>query len=121
MTRRQLESALLASALIENGLSTLFRFSRIKFQRTLRPSEFQSPADYNVIKIPEKLECCRYNSFCEFPPQSKSSCPEGDVPDLVDFGIHALKLSADGKMLVFGDANSSVRVCNKFVLGKCFY
>ncbi|KAM7534820.1 hypothetical protein Aperf_G00000113815 [Anoplocephala perfoliata] len=108
MTRRQLESALLASALIENGLSTLFRFTKIQFQRNLSPPNYQSHADSDVIKVPEEPDCRRCNRFRESPPQSKPSCPEGDIPDRTDFGIHALKLSANGKTLVFGDANSSV-------------
>lgn len=106
MARSQIESNLLTTALIESDLTPIFRFTKIRFHRTLNPPDYQS----NQVKESKNFECfCRSSSF-EVPAQSKPWSNKGDFSDADDFGIHTLIFSADGKQLVVGSANTSVRV-----------
>ncbi|KAM3174879.1 hypothetical protein ACTXT7_009613 [Hymenolepis weldensis] len=106
MARSQIESNLLTSALIESDLTPIFRFTKIRFHRTLNPPDYQS----NQVKESKNFECFGRSSSFEVPAQSKPWPNKGDFSDADDFGIHTLIFSADGKQLVVGSANTSVRV-----------
>ncbi|VDM34589.1 unnamed protein product [Hydatigera taeniaeformis] len=116
MSRRHLESALLASALVENGLSSVFRLTRIRFQRTLYPPEYQPTAELGLNNDPDRPACshcgiqCSCRSACKKEPQVMKKCHETSVVEEDDFGVHTLRFSADGRQLIAGSANTSVRV-----------
>ena len=112
MTRRHLESALLASALIENGLRSIFRITRIRFQRTLYPPDYQGNVD-NSPAPPLCSECgleCCTSEKCKNGYKSKFQYSELPIYEQDDFGVHTLRFSADGRQLIAGSANTSVRV-----------
>lgn len=116
MTRRHLESALLASALIENGLRSIFRITRIRFQRTLYPPDYQSAPDAYSSKNPAPPLCCECGSACCNSERCKSTSKgrlhylESPIYEEDDYGVHTLRFSADGRQLIAGFANTSVRV-----------
>ncbi|VDK32332.1 unnamed protein product [Taenia asiatica] len=118
MSRRHLESALLASALVENGLSSVFRLTRIRFQRTLHPPEYQPASEMALNNAPEKSVCshcgtkCSCRDDCKKAPMSNPLCHKGPIVEEDDFGVHTLRFSADGRQLIVGSANTSVRIIN---------
>ncbi|VDO02424.1 unnamed protein product [Rodentolepis nana] len=106
MARSQLESAILTSALVENDLTPIFRFTKIRFHNTLSPPDYRS----NHIKEAKSGEGFRRSSSFEVPPQSRLWSAKDCFPDADDFSIHTLALGADGKQLIVGSANTSVKV-----------
>ncbi|CDS41636.1 wd40 repeat [Echinococcus multilocularis] len=45
-------------------------------------------------------------------PKSKPKCYESPIVEEDDFGVHTLRFNADGRQLIAGSANTSVRVIN---------
>uniref|UniRef100_A0A5K3FBW3 Coproporphyrinogen oxidase n=1 Tax=Mesocestoides corti TaxID=53468 RepID=A0A5K3FBW3_MESCO len=122
MSRRHLENALVAGALIENGLEPAFRFSRLRFQRTLYPPNYESAADDDDKETKsESLVCCQCGaqevcvSLIKDPKTGKvqARCKNHPQSDALmiedDYGVHSLQFSADGRQLIAGAANTSVR------------
>ncbi|KAL5102974.1 hypothetical protein TcWFU_006931 [Taenia crassiceps] len=118
MSRRHLESALLASALVENNLSSVFRLTRIRFQRTLYPPEYQPSPELALNNAPDYPVCaqcdtkCTCREDCMKELKSRPMCYEAPITEEDDFGVHTLRFSADGRQLIVGSANTSVRVIN---------
>ncbi|VDP88978.1 unnamed protein product [Echinostoma caproni] len=167
MSRRHLESALVAGAMIESGLAPCFRFTRIRFvrfcfppgydsnqnrtddtdelpiddtdsgQRTLEPgfsnsatvtstctcsSSSQNPTDPtgNRSGFENSVSAMLGDGDCEKPvPVGTGPCrlhmqdylrrhPWRRLHD--DYAVHSVQFSGDGKLLLAGSANTSVRV-----------
>lgn len=174
MSRRHLESALVAGALIESGLKPCFRFTRVRFVRHCFPPGYDSSKHYRSedptnaqkndqagmggyaheegvydeddddkqLRIPPTLtltcNCCPStpattngntelnvaalfgDGDCEMPqPVGTGPCkmhteeflrkkPWRRLKD--DYSVHAVQFSPDGKQLLVGSANTSVRV-----------
>lgn len=158
MSRRHLESALVAGALIESGLTPCFRFTRVRFERHIRPPTYSDSAytdpensgstplnrNVNEDKSNEPINgmsgcSCNqagasptqgnghsdlmatfYDGDCEPLPQpSTEACkkhteqylnrrPWRQLTD--DYAVHAVQFSPDGKQLLVGSANTSIRV-----------
>ncbi len=140
MSRRHLESALVAGALIENGMEPAFRFTRVRFQRTLYPPDYEAQPDDDIAYTKDDFDpktakiCCKCGTLCTKPEhclsftkdpkkraeQAKNRCPPPHKPPRSedDFGVHTLQFSADGRQLIAGSANTSVRVSKSWLLNR---
>ncbi|KAL7056631.1 hypothetical protein AAHC03_020828 [Spirometra sp. Aus1] len=143
MSRRHLESALVAGALIESGLEPAFRFTRLRFSRTLYPPGYEAfnygeTEGSGAAAGHGESVCCKCGARCLSPatcqalanvrpnrfkvehlPSGKSltvnegikHMPKHEPPlSEDDFGVHSLQFNGDGRQLVAGAANTSIRV-----------
>ncbi|VDL89064.1 unnamed protein product [Schistocephalus solidus] len=147
MSRRHLESALVAGALIESGLEPAFRFTRLRFSRTLYPPGYEAfnyggetESNGGAVNRGESV-CCKCGTRCLSPaacqalanarpnrfkvehlPSGKSLTVNEGIKHLPkhepplsedDFGVHSLQFNGDGRQLVAGAANTSIRAKNQ--------
>ncbi|TPP62968.1 Coronin protein crn1 [Fasciola gigantica] len=167
MSRRHLESALVAGAMIESGMSPCFRFTRIRFARFCFPPGYNSnlnrteeaeeiptedfdrgqtatqPGFSTGSTVTVTCTCCptaqvetevagetknfedSVNAMfgegdCEKPIPVGTTLCRLHVRDFLrrhpwrrlqdDYAIHSVQFSGDGKLLLAGSANTSVRV-----------